>query len=50
MTLEKAIDLLKEKYEQAKKLDFVKNPLAYALYQIWAKADTDASCVRRGDK
>ena len=33
--LDKAINILKEQYEKAKKLSWVKNPLAYALYQTW---------------
>ena len=39
MTLEQAIEMLKAEYERATKLDFVINPLAYALYQVWKKAD-----------
>ncbi len=39
MTLEKAIELLKAEYERAKTLEYVRNPLAYALYQVWKKAD-----------
>ena len=39
MTLEKALDLVKEEYERALKLDYVRNPLAWALYQVWKKAD-----------
>ncbi len=35
MTLDDVIELLKEQYERAKKLSFVLNPLAYALYQTW---------------
>lgn len=31
----KAINVLKEQYERAKKLEFVKKPIAYALYQAW---------------
>lgn len=41
MTLEKAIELLKVKYENAKRLDFVKNPTAWALYHVWKLADLD---------
>jgi len=40
MTLKKAIRLLEEEYERAKRMDFVRNPLAYALYQVWRKADS----------
>ena len=39
MTLDKAKKLLDEEYEKAKKLEFVYNPMAYALYQVWRKAD-----------
>ena len=39
MTLEKAIELLKNEYEEAKKLSFVQKPLAYALYHTWKKVD-----------
>lgn len=39
MTLEKAKQLLDKEYERAKRLEYVKNPLAYALYQVWKKAD-----------
>ena len=37
--LEKAIKLLKVQYEVAKKLEWVHNPLAYALYQTWKEVD-----------
>ena len=39
MTLEEAIKLLESEYEKAKRLDYVINPIAYALYQVWIKAD-----------
>ena len=41
MTLEKAEKLLIEEYERAKKLEFVNDPLAYALYHVWKKADAE---------
>ena len=41
MTLDKAKKLLEKEYEKAKKLEFVKNPMAYALYQVWKKADRE---------
>ena len=41
MTLDKAKKLLDEEYEKAKKLEFVHNPMAYALYQVWQKADRE---------
>ena len=39
MTLEQAIEMLKIEYERAQKLKYVQKPLAYALYQVWKKAD-----------
>lgn len=33
--LNKAIKVLKEQYEKAKKIGWVRNPIAYALYQTW---------------
>jgi hypothetical protein len=39
MTLAKAINLLIDEYELAQNLEFVKNPIAYALYKVWKLAD-----------
>lgn len=39
MTLENAIELIKFEYEKATDSNYVNNPLAYALYQVWKKAD-----------
>ena len=39
MTLEVAIEMLKIEYEKAKKNEYIFNPLAYALYQVWKKTD-----------
>ena len=41
MTLENAIDLIKQEYEKASESNYVNNPLAYALYQVWEKADRE---------
>ena len=41
MTLEKAKKLLDEEYEKAKTLEFEKDPLAYALFAVWKKADEE---------
>lgn len=41
MRIETAIRELLKEYERAKGLDFVRNPVAYALYQVWKKADED---------
>jgi hypothetical protein len=40
MTLEKAVKLLEEKYEQAQKMEYVQKPLAWALYQTWKEVDS----------
>lgn len=37
--LEKAIKMLESEYERATRLEFVRNPLAYAFYQVWRKVD-----------
>ena len=39
MTLQKAIQLLESEYERAKKIEYVYNPIAYALYKVWRMAD-----------
>ena len=41
MTLEEAKALLDKEYDRAQRLEYVINPLAYALYQVWKKADTE---------
>lgn len=41
MTLEKAIEMLKKEYEKARTRKFIHSPLAYALYQVWKKADME---------
>jgi hypothetical protein len=46
MTLEEAKALLDEEYERAIKLDYVRKPIAYALYRVWKKADTGRVCLR----
>lgn len=40
MTLEKVVKLLEAKYEQAQKIEYVQNPLAWALYQVWKEVDS----------
>lgn len=39
MTFDDAIELLKQEYERARGLQYVRDPVAYALYQVWRKAD-----------
>lgn len=50
MTLEEAIKLLESEYERAKRLDFVNNPIAYALYQVWKKADRRKKRMPKNDR
>lgn len=33
--IDKAITILKEQYEKAQKIDWIRNKIAYALYQTW---------------
>lgn len=40
MTLEQAIELLRHEYERAKNMEYVQKPLAWALFQVWKKADS----------
>ena len=37
--LDKVIKELQKQYERAKKLEFVRNKIAYALYQTWKVFD-----------
>lgn len=39
MTLQEAIKMLETEYERAKKLEYVYNPLAFALHRVWRNAD-----------
>lgn len=39
MKIETAIKNLEEKYETARKLEYVRDPVAWALYQVWKMAD-----------
>ena len=41
MKIETAINKIQKEYERAKNLEFVRNPMAYALYQVWKEADKD---------
>lgn len=52
MTIERAIKLVTIEYERAKKLNFIRNPLAYALYKVWKRADSETkadTCVCCGE-
>ena len=37
--LRKTVELLHDEYERAKRLSFVRDPLAYAVYQVWKAVD-----------
>ena len=39
MTFDEAIELLRAEYDRARGIEYVRDPVAYALYQIWKKAD-----------
>ena len=39
MTIEKAIERLREEYEKARENPYVNDPVAYALYHVWKEAD-----------
>ena len=41
MDLQKAIKMIEEGYNKAVQLEFVRNPLAYALYKVWKEADRE---------
>lgn len=41
MTLEKALRLVAAEYAAALSKEHIHNPLAYALYQVWKKADRE---------
>lgn len=41
MTLKTAIKKLKAEYEQATKLKWVRDPVAYSLYRVWKSADSE---------
>lgn len=45
MTLEKTLKKVAEEYEKAKKLEYVRNPLAFALYRVWRLADSQKEQV-----
>lgn len=43
-TWKKALSILDKKYAEAKKLPFVRNPLAWALYHTWREFDDGKRC------
>ena len=43
-TWKKAMSILDKKYAEAKKLQFVRDPLAWALYHTWKEFDDGKRC------
>lgn len=43
-TWKKAMSILDKKYAEAKKLPFVRDPLAWALYHTWKEFDDEKRC------
>lgn len=41
MTVKQAQRLIEEKFVQAKKMPSIRDPLAWALYQVWKMADAE---------
>ncbi len=39
MTIEEAIERLREEYEKVRMKQYVNDPVAYALYHVWKEAD-----------
>ena len=39
--LDRVVKMLEVEYEKAKNYDYVKNPLAFALYAVWKKIDKE---------
>lgn len=37
--IEKAIDILRDEYEIAQGLEYVRHPLSWAVYQVWLMLD-----------
>lgn len=35
MELERVFELIKTEYEKAKKLGYIRQPLAFAIYKVW---------------
>ena len=40
LTIEEAIKLIRDKYEDNKGFSWVRDPVAYTLYEVWKIADS----------
>lgn len=47
--IESAIKYLHEQYDKALKMDYIKNPLAWALYQTWRYVDKGKGVRERNE-
>lgn len=47
--IESAIEYLHEQYDKALKMDYIKNPLAWALYQTWRYVDKGNGARKSGE-
>ena len=47
MTLKRAINMLTAEYERGQQLRFVKNPMAWALYNVWKAADGEKPAAEK---
>lgn len=45
MNLAKAVARVIDEYEKAKKLEYIDNPLAYALYKVWKMVDSEVKRI-----
>ena len=46
MRLKTAIKRVEQEFAKAEKLAYIRNPVAYALYQVWKEADLSGDSVR----
>lgn len=46
MKIEAALKKVREEYDKAVHLEFVRDPVAYALYQAWKEADSERRKTR----
>ena len=47
MDIDRALKLVKVKYEAARKVSYIRKPLAYALYQVWKLVDQKEGSEKR---
>lgn len=49
LTIEQAIELIRDKYEENKEYRWVHDPVAYTLYEVWKIADSKREYVPSKD-